>query len=297
MKTARAIFRAGNILGETPVWIGPEQALYWVDIRAAAIHCLKPDRGAHDRWSMPEFCCAIVPAAGGGLIVALRQDIAHFDPATGRIVRLAEIEPKGIDNRLNEAKCDRAGRLWIGSMRDFGAAIKGSLYRVGPDLRPHRILSEIRVPNSLGWSPDDRSMYFADTGELTLKRYAYDVADGVMGEASSFVEPSVPGRPDGCTVDAEGFVWNARFGTGEVIRVSPEGEVVDRVEVEGAMQVTSCALGGPEMKTLFITSANQKLDADALVRQPCAGDLFATEVDVAGLPEPAFRFDQALLTR
>jgi sugar lactone lactonase YvrE len=297
MKTAKALVRTGNILGETPVWIEAEQALYWVDIRAPAIHRFKLGSGMHDRWSMPEFCCAIVPAEGQGLVVAFRQGIAHFDPATGRIVRLAEIEAKGVDNRLNEAKCDRVGRLWIGSMRDFGAAIEGSLYRVGPDLKPDRLMTDIRVPNSLGWSPDNETMYFADTSELTLNRYTYDLARGTMGEAATFLDASIPGRPDGCAVDAEGFVWNARFGSGEVIRISPVGEIVDRVRVDGAAQVTSCALGGPDLKTLFITSAKQKLGADALAQQPCAGDLFAVRVEVSGLPEPGFRFDRTIVTR
>ena len=294
-KTAYAAVACGNILGETPVWSAQEQALYWVDIRAPAIQRFKPLENQYDNWEMPELCGGLVLAKGGGIIVAFRNEIAHFDPLSGVLIRLAQIEPRGVDNRLNELKCDRAGRLWIGSMRDFGAEVEGSLYKVESALLPQRMLSNIRIPNSLGWSPDDAAMYFADTGELTLKRYDYDVEKGLIGAGRVIVGPSTPGRPDGCAVDSDGCIWNARYGTGNVVRVDPDGKVLDTITIEGALQVTSCALGGPDLKTLYVTSAKQKLNAIELSGQRHAGDLFAISVEVPGLVEPAFRFDRSTL--
>lgn len=288
MRTAEVAISCSNILGETPIWDRHHQCLYWVDIRAPALHRLDRD-GAHRWWPMPELSGAVVSAEGGGVIIAQRRGIVHFDPETGNIRHLLDIESPGIDNRLNEAKCDRRGRLWIGSMRDFGAATEGSLYRIDADLAVTRMLSEITIPNSLAWSPDNRFMYFADSATGLLKRFEFDLETGELGGGSIFIDKAEPGRPDGCTVDSEGCVWNARAGGGEVLRLTPDGEVVERVSLGGVTTPTACALGGPDLTTLYITTAKQRLSAEELAAQPHAGDLFSITVDVAGLPEPSFR--------
>ena len=284
--TAEVVVACGNILGETATWSVRDQALYWVDIRAPALHRLDPATGTHRSWPMPELCGAVILATQG-VVVALRNRIARFDPSTAKLTPLLQIEPEARDNRLNEAKCDRAGRLWIGSMRDFGAAVTGSLYVVAPDLTLRTVLSDIRIPNSLGWSPDNRIMYFADTGDGTVRRFRFDLATGTIDAPSVLIGPDVPGRPDGCAVDAEGFIWNARPGEGRVVRVSPDGRVVTSVTV-AASQPISCALGGPDLRTLYVTTAKQKLDPDELSRQPGAGHLFAATVDTPGLPDTEF---------
>jgi sugar lactone lactonase YvrE len=284
---AHVVVACGNILGETATWSERERALYWVDIRAPALHRFDPARGEHRQWPMPELCCAVVPMPNG-VLLAFPRHLAQFDPISGEFVKLCEIEPESLNNRLNEAKCDLEGRLWVGSMRDFGAATTGSLYRVWPDLRVDRVLTDITVPNSLGWSPDGQTMYFADTPTRILRAYAFDPESGDIGATRALLPAdALPGRPDGCTVDAEGHVWSARIGAGCVARISPEGEIAAIVEVD-ASQPASCALGGPGLRTLFITTAKQKLDAEQLRIQPHAGDLFAVEVDVPGMPDVEF---------
>ena len=171
-------------------------------------------------------------------------------------------------------------------MRDYGAARTGSLYRVGPDLAPERILSPVTVPNALCWSPDDRTLYFADTPEGTIRAYAFDADSGRIGAMRLLFEGEA-GKPDGATVDAEGCVWNARYGGGAVLRLTPDGRVDRRIEIP-ASQVTACAFGGPGLRTLFVTTARQRLTPEQLQRQPLAGSLFAVDAGVQGLPEPDF---------
>lgn len=276
-----------NILGESATWSVREQALYWVDIRAPALHRLHPESGGHVQWPMPELCGAVV-LAEQGVVVALRRHLAAFDPVGGGLRRLLEVEPPDLDNRLNEARCDRSGRLWVGSMRDFGATINGSLYAVDAQLAVRRVLGHVRIPNSLGWSPDDAFMYFADTGEGVVRRYGFDLATGQVGLSQVHAGAGIAGRPDGAAVDSEGCLWSARYQAGCVVRVDPEGRVVCSIELP-ASQPTSCALGGPQLRTLFITTARQKLSEAELQDQPGAGHLLCAEVDVPGLQDTEFR--------
>jgi sugar lactone lactonase YvrE len=275
------------MLGESVVWSVREAALYWIDIRAPAIHRLDPESGEHRICRLPELCGGIAPMASG-LVVALRRSLAHFDPDTGVLTVLCEVEPEAAGNRLNEAKCDRSGRLWVGSMRDFAAATSGALYRVDRRLRPERVFGDITIPNSLGWSPDGRTMYFADTQLGALRAYEYDPDTGALGRMRVLLDGDpATGAPDGCAVDAEGHVWTTRFGVGRVLRVAPDGRVSATVQLP-TMQPTSCALGGRGLKTLFITTAHQKLDPEQRREQPEAGHLFAVDVDVPGLPDVEF---------
>lgn len=279
----------GNTLGETATWSVREQAVYWVDIRDSALHRYQHGSGLHQSWPMPELCGAVVPAPNG-VVLALRRSLVHLDTASSRLTPLCEVEPAVLDNRLNEAKCDRSGRLWLGSMRDYGLAITGSLYRIGRDLRVTRVLENIAVPNSLAWSPDARTMYFADTADGVLRAYDTQPADGSLGGMHPLSDAgTLPGRPDGCAVDSEGHVWNARYGAGRVIRIAPDGRVTATVALP-ATQVTSCTLGGPDLRTLFVTTARQRLSPAQLAAQPLAGHLFAIPVDVAGLPDIEFDF-------
>lgn len=290
--TATVAVTCGNILGKSVTWSSREQVLYWVDIRAPALHRLDPKLGVHDSWPMPELCGGVV-LAESGVVVALRRHIAWFNPASLLLERFLEIEPEDLDNRLNDAKCDRRGRLWVGSMRDFAAATTGSLYAVDPALEVKQMLANVRIPNSLGWSPDNKYMYFADTGEGVVRRYSYDLASGIIDNSVVHIGSDVDGRPEGSAVDSEGFVWNARYQAGIVVRVDPKGRVVATIQLP-ASQPTSCALGGPELRTLYITTAKQKLSDEELGRQPTAGHLFSVEVEVAGLPDTEFRLARAL---
>ena len=269
------------------MWSPGEQALYWVDLRAPALFRLDFATRATRSWPMPDLCCGVALAADG-LLVILRNRVMRFDPATGAMRLLVDFGDLIGEDRLNEARCDRQGALWVGSMRDFGAAISGSLFRVSPDLRIDRVLSGICVPNSLCWSPGGKTLYFADSREGRIR--AYDLAaDGALSPMRVLSEAgSIPGRPDGATVDADGALWSARVGGGAMIaRLDPQGAWLGQVPLP-VSNPTSCTLGGPDLRTLFVITARQGLDEAALAAQPLAGHLFACTVDRPGLPEPVF---------
>jgi sugar lactone lactonase YvrE len=284
--------RAGetlDILGESALWCPRAEVLYWVDIRAPMLRRLDPRTGESAHWPLPELCGAVVLSSDERLLLAMRSGVFSFDCAGGTLERLVSPEPESLGNRLNDSKCDRRGRLWTGSMRDYGAATTGSLYRVGADLVCDRILSDITVPNALAWSPDDSTLYFADTADGRIRAYEFDADEGRLGKMRILVESGVlPGKPDGATIDADGCLWNARYEGGCVARITPQGRV-DRVIKVPASQVTSCAFGGSDLHTLFITTARQRLTPEDLFAQPLAGSVFAVRLDVRGLPEPGFR--------
>jgi len=280
--------KAANTLGESPVWCERAQALYWVDIRAPAL--LRLDTaGTITRWPMPDLCAGVV-LAEDGLVLAMRHGLAWFDPAGGRFGSLLPVESAALENRLNEIGCDRRGRLWVGSMRDYGAATTGALYRIDADLSARRVLADITIPNSLCWSPDGATMYFADSGEGGIRAYPFDGARGLPDETAAriLIRPgAAPGRPDGSAIDAAGFVWNARVGGGCLVRIAPDGRI-DRVIPLPVSQPTACTFGGRDLHTLYITTARQRLPAAELPRQQAAGDVLAMRVNVPGLPAVRF---------
>ena len=278
---------AACALGESPVWSVREQALYWVDLRAPSLHRFDPGTGAHLEWTMPALIGGVVIAARGGLLVALQSGIHRFEAASGALERVVAPEPESSGNRMNDTKSDRRGRLWTTTMRDLGAVPSGALYRVDADLRIARLAENLRVPNSLAWSPDDSILYFADTSDGRLRAYDFDRDAGEIGAWLVLTEDgALPGRPDGATVDADGCVWSARYGGSAVVRVTPAGRI-DRILRVPASQVTACAFGDADLRTLYITTARQRLSEDALALQPEAGALFAVRLVVSGLPEPA----------
>jgi sugar lactone lactonase YvrE len=277
-----------DTLGESAIWCSRDAVLYWIDVRAPSLHRLDPLTGATAHWALPDLCGAVALSHDHRLVLAMRTGVFMFDPAADTLELLVAPEPESMGNRLNDSKCDRRGRLWTGSMRDFGASTTGSLYRVDVDLDCARMLPDITVPNALSWSPDDRTLYFADTPDGRIRAYEFDASEGCLGSMRVLVDRgALPGKPDGATVDADGCVWNARYEGGCVARITPEGRI-DRIIEVPASRVTSCAFGGADLRTLFITTARQKLSREELVAQPLAGSLFAVRLDVGGLAEPRF---------
>jgi sugar lactone lactonase YvrE len=282
----RVAARTDDILGESPSWVDGE-GLFWVDLRRPALHRLDL-AGEVRRWPMPEVIGAVVARRSGGMVVALRTGLHGFDPRTGALTPLATVEQGAAENRLNDAKCDAAGSIWCGSMWDYGARTNGALYRIDAACRVTRMRGEVTVANAIAFAPDGRRMYFTDSRRGAVEAAVFDPDSGTLGAWSEFAPAgAAPGIPDGATVDAEGFLWNARYQGGCLARFAPDGRL-DRIVELPIRQPTSCAFGGPGLATLFVTTATQRLDAADLAAQPLAGCLLALDVGVAGLPEPAF---------
>jgi sugar lactone lactonase YvrE len=279
---------AGQTLGESASWCARTQMLWWIDIRAPQVKRWNSATGAIDVWTMPELCGAVVPTHAAEVVVALRAGLRLLDPRTGALMPLATLETGHPEHRLNEAKCDRQGRLWCGSMWDFGKHPTGGLYRVSTDLQTRKVRSAITIPNGIGFAPDGRCMYFVDTATGCIEMAPYDTDAGLPASWRTLVgADAAPGRPDGSTVDADGCIWNTRFGAGCIARFTPQGKL-DRLIRLPVSQPTSCSFGGPDLDTLFVTSATQRLSPEALAAEPMAGALLALRLDVQGLAEPPF---------
>jgi sugar lactone lactonase YvrE len=288
MSEPRLVVDAKNKLGEVPVWCPIEQALYWVDIEGKLLQRLTPATGLVRRWKMPERIGSFALRERGGLVCAFASGFAFFDLETEAVEWIARPEAETPRNRFNDGKCDRAGRFWAGTMDDRLADHTGALYRLDPDKSVHRMALGVGISNSLAWSPDDRFFYFADTLDRAIYVYDFDAVTGTIANRRMLADhEDQPGNPDGSTIDAEGFLWNAQWDGWRLVRFAPDGRV-DRVVPLPVQKPTSCMFGGPDLSTLYVTSAVWDLEGEALARQPWAGGLLALDVGVRGLQEPRF---------
>jgi len=266
-------------LGEGPCWDAEAGALYWVDIPAGLVHRLD-GQGSHACWQVGRAAGAVVPRAGGGLVVAAGNGFYSLDPATGEVSLLADA-PGQPGTRMNDGACDRAGRFYAGTMAWDESPGRGSLYRLGTDHAVTEILTGLGISNGIGWSPDGRLMYYIDSLDYRVDVIDYDLATGAMGERRPFVRlGSGQVMPDGLAVDAEGGVWVAVWGGGVIQRYDPSGRLTAVVRVPAA-HVTSCAFGGPGLDVLFVTTAAGP--------GPGAGSLFTCDAGVRGLAAPPYR--------
>jgi len=209
--------------------------------------------------TLPALIGSIGLRETAGLIAAFQDGLFLLDPVTGERSLVANPESDLPENRFNDGRVDRQGRFWAGTMNDRRRDPTGALYRLDPDRRVTRIRGEVIVPNSLAWSPDSRVMYFADTYRYRIWRYDFDAEAGLPSGERVFADTSGgPGRPDGSAVDEAGCLWNAEYAGARLVRYTPAG-AVDRVVPMPVSNPTCCAFGGPNLETLFVTSARQRL--------------------------------------
>jgi sugar lactone lactonase YvrE len=276
-----------DILGECPLWDDTAQCLYWVDIRQPAIRRLCHATGKVDTWPMPDLVGSIALVDDGRLLVALPSQIALFDPANGVLSAFVSSLPMPEGHRFNDGRCDARGRFWVGSMHNITRAPEGTLFCLEGAGPLQAVRHGICIPNSLAFSPSGDTLYFADSLHYRIYAYPYALETGRMGEAQVFAESVPPAFPDGSAVDAEGFVWNAEFNGGRLLRYAPDGSI-DRVIALPVDRPTCCAFGGPDLDILFITSTSQHMTQAECQAHPMAGALMAIQPGVCGLPEPRF---------
>lgn len=282
MTDIRCVVDACNELGEGPVWDTEAGVLWWVDIKRSLLQRLAPD-GSVDVWTLPEPPAALAPRRRGGLILAVRSGFATFDPETGAVEVVHRPEPDRPGNRFNDGKCDPRGRFWAGTMDDAERERTGALYRFDPDGTCERLLDGLGIPNTLAWSADGSTFYFAETLDRVIHAYDVDLVRGSISSRRIFAHVEPPGYPDGSCLDAEGFLWNAEWGGGRVVRYAPDGSV-DRIVEMPVDQPTSCVFGGPDLDVLYVTSARKGLSGQQLAQQEHAGCLFAVDPGVRGAP-------------
>jgi sugar lactone lactonase YvrE len=279
-----------DILGETPLWCVATQSLLWLDIDGGRLQRFHPASGRHDVFTFDAKYAGSLALmrTPGRVLLGLDLGLHVFDLATGALTLLCQVEPIDLDNRLNDGRCDAQGRLWVGTMDNQLHRPHGALYRVDPSGVVQHMLGEVIVSNTIAISPAQDRLYFSDTRRYTTWAFDLDVAQGALSGQRVFVDHTAGRmRPDGACVDAQGYLWNAIFAAGRVVRYTPQGEV-DRIIELPVTNPTCVCLGGPDLKTLYITTARKFLGREQLRQEPWAGSVLAIEVDVPGLPEQRF---------
>jgi D-xylonolactonase len=277
-----AVCPVGAMLGEGPIWIERDQALWFVDIKKQSIHRFDPAGDVLASWPAPEQIGWVLPADDGGMIAGLQSGLFRFDPEGG-FTPLATVEADRPDNRLNDAVTDPRGRIWFGSMDDTERQTTGDYYRFEKGEVSHAGLPSVGITNGPAVSPDGCILYHVDTlGGLI---HACDIGeDGTLGPSREFARITADeGYPDGPTVDSEGCLWIGLFLGWQARRYSPQGELLETVRFP-VSNITKLAFGGDDLRTVYATTAQLHLKPDDLARQPQAGHLFAFRADVAGVP-------------
>jgi sugar lactone lactonase YvrE len=288
---ATCVLPAQARLGESPVWCPDDSRLYWIDIDRRTLHRFDPATGLDEQRLAPGRPGSLaLTTTQGRLLVAIEGGLAFIDWPSGMWVPWIGIEPEGVGNRLNDGRCDPAGRFWVGSMFDPAAAGKftGLLHRVGQDGTVTTVRSGVGAANGLAFAPDGRTMYFADTLCDVVWAYDYDIDHGQARSERVFLDfGPLRGRPDGAAVDEAGCYWIACIGGSMILRVTPAGVIDQRIRVP-VSKPTMPAFGGQGLSTLFITTIGGGGSHPVDPAQPEAGGLFAIDVGVRGLPETRF---------
>ena len=278
-------------VGEGTVWDPVAGVLWWLDIWAKTIHRLHPEIGKNDTFHLPEMVGCIGLRAKGGLVISLASGFYFFEPETGKLEFIVNPESHIPETRFNDGKTDHFGRFWSGTT--FEAPPReperiGALYRLDADLTAHRMVEGIGSSNGLAWSPDGRTMYFADSYGGAVWAFDVDTATGDVENRRVFIDTGPTGGfADGATVDAEGCYWVTIPMVGKLSRYDPSGKLMQTIMMPTDAP-TCCEFGGPDLDILYVTSATLDRPASDLAGQKTPGALYALDVGVKGLVLPPF---------
>lgn len=282
--TPFAVLDVKNILGEGVLWDARTGSAVWTDIQSSRFWQWQPGSDP-ERFSLPQRLGSIaLTETPGTYIGGFEHGFARFTPAAGAFEMLAPVTGDHAHLRLNDGRVDRTGTFWAGSMVEAKDQPLGSLWRYDGGGQATAFFDDIIIPNSLCWTRDGAQMYFTDTMTQAIRRYAFDPEHGPVGAPEIFATTTGQRYPDGSCIDAEDHLWNAQWGSGEVVRYRPDGSIERRIALP-VSQPSCVAFGGADLNLLMVTTARQTLSAEALAEQPRAGALFVFETDVTGLPE------------
>jgi len=283
---------APSLLGESPFWHPDEAALYWCDIPGRQLHRWVPSSATHTAWPVASEPASCAPLPGGALLLACRDGLFRFDPASGQRRRIARPPYDPAYERFNDGKADPQGRFWVGTLYEPRQPPNAALYRWAAG-RLDRMAGDITVSNGLAFSPDGRTLYRSDTTSHRVYALDFDGGDGSLSRQRVFAEFPVKqpeqelatygGRPDGAAVDAEGAYWCAMYEGQRLLRFAPEGALLQELPLPVRCPTMPC-FGGADLRTLYVTTARQNRPADELAAQPLAGAVLSLRVDVPGLP-------------
>jgi sugar lactone lactonase YvrE len=277
-----------TVLGESPVWSDRDACLYFVDILSHSVQAYAPSSGQYRKWTFETYVGSLAECRSGGLVLSLGDRVVRFDPARGEssVEVLAVLERDRPQNRLNDGKVDPWGRFWVGSVQLAENAPEARLWCVSPSGEARVVREGITVSNGLAFDAERERIYFADSPTGLIEQASLDAA-GSLSAFTPFAR-SGKGSPDGSCTDREGFLWNAEWGGHRLCRYAPDGSL-DRVVDMPVSRPSSCAFGGPDYRTLFVTSARAGMSEEELLREPDAGALYRVDLDGApGLPADLF---------
>ncbi len=271
-------------LGEGPLYA--HGRLFWFDILNRRLLARAPGDAEAATWSFDEMFSAAGILPDGELLLASETGLWRFSPSTGSRERIVAVEADNPATRSNDGRADRQGGFWIGTMGKSGEKVAGSIWRYHKgDLR--RLVENVTVSNAICFAPDGRRGYYADTGTRRIMTWALDADGWPAEEASVLIDLAEVGPPDGAVTDGEGALWVALWGQSRAVRILPDGAIDTQIALP-APQPT-CPAFGADLSTLYFTSAREGMDAEALAAAPASGNVFVTEVAIAGLPEPTVR--------
>lgn len=286
---AELVLHCQNQHGEGVLWNPEDGCVWWTDIEGRALWSFDPVTGEHRSIPVEDRICCFAPRVAGGFIVAFADRISLVDKTGGSEHKLCDFELDNPATRANDGRTDRQGRFIVGGMNEETGRANSAVWQVGADLSVTRLIEGVSCANSTCFSPDGRTMYFADTPDREILSYDYDPeSGGISGRKQLASFAGEPGLPDGSCVDAEGGVWNAEWEGRRVVRVAPDG-TIDRVIEVPVWKPTCCAFGGENLDTLYITTSRLMSDPEMLAKEPHSGGLFAVNPGVCGVPDAPFQ--------
>jgi L-arabinonolactonase len=287
MPAAELVLDCRNTHGEGVIWDPRSRRVWWTDIHGKKLWALDPATGGAASFDVPARVCCFAPRIGCGLLVGFAEGFALYDLESGARLELPRSEPNVPGTRLNDGRTDRAGRFVAGGFDEAGGRPVSSVWRVDLDLSVTRLFGGVACANATCFSPDGRTMYFADSPRGMLEAIAYDPATGVVGERRVLATIERPGVPDGACTDADGFIWVAIWEGHRVERWSPDGRLERTVTVP-VHKPTCCAFGGEDLEVLYVTTSRLDSSEEQLRREPTSGGLYALRPGVRGLADAPF---------
>jgi len=285
---------APMLVGESAIWHEVESALYWVDIEGLTVNRLHAASGKFSSWKMGSNPSALAIDDNNFLVVATRERLLRLNTTDGAETPIADAPYDTSKVRFNDGRVDPAGRFWIGTMYEPRDQPAAEMYVLARDNLRCAWRGGMTNSNGLAWSLDGRTMFHADTTSHRIDCYDFDVATGehsnrrtILTFPTDKTAPDYGGRPDGATIDSEGMYWVAMFEGGRVLRISPAGEILREIKLPVRCPTSVC-FGGPDLRTLYITSASQGRSNEEIAQYPHTGKVLSVRLDVAGREEPEY---------
>jgi len=298
MKEVNLVIDAKATLGEGAIWDYKNNRILWIDIEECSLNIFYPNEKENRKIKLNQKIGTVVPVEifENVVLIALEDGIYYLVLASEHVYKMIDLESKIKNNRFNDGKCDPAGRFWVGSMDMNLSEGKGSLYCIDTNLSVKKNISGVTISNGIAWSVDSTMMYYIDTPTRAVAEYRYNIETASIKYSRIAIEIEKElGYPDGMTIDSEGKLWIAMWGGGYVTRWDPEtGKLLEKIELP-ALNVTSCAFGGKNLDTLYITSAIEGVSEENRNKYPFNGGLFSVKPGITGIKANYFDVDVNLI--